>query len=106
MGLTSRDAKSKAAASEATNIFQSHYPELLVCFLNFVLGPEVKLCSIVQEIFRQRTNSHELDLLDLQASFTLGHFSQNVSRGDWTPCAWKGAVANHRRQGIAETLRW
>ncbi|KAG6897825.1 hypothetical protein C0992_010630 [Termitomyces sp. T32_za158] len=29
VGLTSRDAKSKAAASEATNIFQSHYPELL-----------------------------------------------------------------------------
>ncbi|KAF5383626.1 hypothetical protein D9615_003559 [Tricholomella constricta] len=29
VSLTSRDAKSKAAASEATNIFQSHYPELL-----------------------------------------------------------------------------
>ncbi|KAG6812738.1 hypothetical protein H0H92_000955 [Tricholoma furcatifolium] len=29
VGLGSRDAKSKAAASEATNIFQSHYPELL-----------------------------------------------------------------------------
>ncbi|KAG2011423.1 SEC14 cytosolic factor [Coprinopsis cinerea AmutBmut pab1-1] len=29
VGLTSRDANSKAAASEATNIFQSHYPELL-----------------------------------------------------------------------------
>lgn len=31
VSLTSRDANSKAAASEATNIFQSHYPELLVC---------------------------------------------------------------------------
>ncbi|KAG6846315.1 hypothetical protein H0H93_014697, partial [Arthromyces matolae] len=29
VGLGSRDAKSKAAANEATNIFQSHYPELL-----------------------------------------------------------------------------
>ncbi|KAF9054487.1 CRAL-TRIO domain-containing protein [Panaeolus papilionaceus] len=29
VSLTSRDAKSKAAASEATNIFSSHYPELL-----------------------------------------------------------------------------
>ncbi|GLB41848.1 putative CRAL TRIO domain-containing protein [Lyophyllum shimeji] len=29
VSLASRDAKSKAAASEATNIFQSHYPELL-----------------------------------------------------------------------------
>lgn len=30
VSFTSRDANSKAAASEATNIFQSHYPELLV----------------------------------------------------------------------------
>ncbi|KAG5634866.1 hypothetical protein H0H81_000466 [Sphagnurus paluster] len=29
VSLTSRDTKSKAAAAEATNIFQSHYPELL-----------------------------------------------------------------------------
>ncbi|KAF9006036.1 CRAL-TRIO domain-containing protein [Cyathus striatus] len=29
VSLTSRDANSKAAAAEATNIFQSHYPELL-----------------------------------------------------------------------------
>ncbi|KAF8202388.1 CRAL-TRIO domain-containing protein [Pholiota molesta] len=29
VSLTSRDANSKAAASEATNIFQNHYPELL-----------------------------------------------------------------------------
>ncbi|PPR07228.1 hypothetical protein CVT26_012296 [Gymnopilus dilepis] len=29
VSFTSRDANSKAAASEATNIFQSHYPELL-----------------------------------------------------------------------------
>ncbi|TFK26196.1 CRAL/TRIO domain-containing protein [Coprinopsis marcescibilis] len=29
VGLTSRDANSKAAAGEATNIFQNHYPELL-----------------------------------------------------------------------------
>ncbi|KJA28194.1 hypothetical protein HYPSUDRAFT_129907 [Hypholoma sublateritium FD-334 SS-4] len=29
VSLTSRDANSKAAASEATNIFQNHYPEML-----------------------------------------------------------------------------
>ncbi|PPQ62876.1 hypothetical protein CVT24_006274 [Panaeolus cyanescens] len=29
VSLTSRDAKAKAAAAEATNIFSSHYPELL-----------------------------------------------------------------------------
>jgi len=29
VGLTSRDANSKNAASEASNIFQSHYPEFL-----------------------------------------------------------------------------
>lgn len=33
LGLTSRDANSKNAAAEVTNIFQSHYPELLVRFL-------------------------------------------------------------------------
>lgn len=30
VGLSSRDANSKAAASEATSIFANHYPELLV----------------------------------------------------------------------------
>jgi hypothetical protein len=30
VSLSSRDANSKAAASEASNIFQSHYPEFLV----------------------------------------------------------------------------
>lgn len=30
VGLSSRDANSKAAASEATTIFANHYPELLV----------------------------------------------------------------------------
>ncbi len=29
--MTSRDANQKAAASEATSIFQNHYPEFLVC---------------------------------------------------------------------------
>lgn len=30
VSLSSRTPESKAAAAEATNIFQSHYPELLV----------------------------------------------------------------------------
>jgi phosphatidylinositol transfer protein SFH5 len=30
VGLRNRDANSKNAAAEATNIFQSHYPEFLV----------------------------------------------------------------------------
>ena len=30
VGLTSRDANSKKAASEATAIFQNYYPEFLV----------------------------------------------------------------------------
>jgi hypothetical protein len=35
VSLTSRDANSKNAASEATNIFTSHYPELLVCKFHY-----------------------------------------------------------------------
>ena len=30
LGLSSRDANSKKAAAEATQLFQDHYPELLV----------------------------------------------------------------------------
>ena len=30
VSMTSRDASQKAAAKEATNIFQNHYPEFLV----------------------------------------------------------------------------
>ena len=36
VSMTSRDSNSKAAASEATNIFQSHYPELLVRIVAFL----------------------------------------------------------------------
>jgi hypothetical protein len=35
--LSSRDANAKAAANEASNIFQSHYPELLVRISSFFL---------------------------------------------------------------------
>jgi len=35
--LSSRDSNSKAAASEASNIFQSHYPEFLVRNFTFSL---------------------------------------------------------------------
>lgn len=31
VSMSSRDANSKNATTEATNIFQNHYPELLVC---------------------------------------------------------------------------
>lgn len=36
VGLSSRDANSKKAASEATAIFQNYYPEFLVCFFRSI----------------------------------------------------------------------
>jgi hypothetical protein len=39
VSLTSRDANSKNAASEATNIFSSHYPELLVSLSDILFDP-------------------------------------------------------------------
>lgn len=35
VGLSSRTDNSKMAASEASKIFQDHYPEFLVCLLTF-----------------------------------------------------------------------
>lgn len=35
VGLSSRTENSKKAASEASKIFQDHYPEFLVCLLTF-----------------------------------------------------------------------
>lgn len=40
VGITSRDANSKSAAQEATNIFSSHYPELLVSMFVFLSAVE------------------------------------------------------------------
>jgi len=42
VSLSSRDSNSKAAASEASNIFQSHYPEFLVRTFTF----SVTSCSL------------------------------------------------------------
>jgi len=39
VSLTNRDANSKNAASEATSIFQNHYPEFLVSFHVLALFP-------------------------------------------------------------------
>ena len=40
VSMTSRDASQKAAAKEATNIFQNHYPEFLVRLPIAVLLPQ------------------------------------------------------------------
>ena len=36
VSMMSRDANQKAAASEASNLFQNHYPEFLVGFRSLV----------------------------------------------------------------------
>lgn len=51
VSLTSRDANSKSAASEATNIFQSHYPEMLVS------GILAELVSLLTIRFSTRNSS-------------------------------------------------
>ena len=66
VSMMSRDANQKAAASEATNIFQNHYPEFLVC-----CGP---VCPsnvtdhgrhIGVEVLRQRADVHGVDVLGI-----------------------------------------
>jgi len=79
VSLTNRDANSKNAASEATSIFQNHYPEFLVSFHVLALFPcdpsqltraEDLHCRLVSvpQILRQRPKSPYLDFLGLQVS--------------------------------------
>lgn len=73
VSLTSRDANSKAAASEASNIFASHYPELLVSCCKLYLRTHyanlISLARLVQEILCQRADSAQLDFLDVQTHY-------------------------------------
>ena len=65
--MSSRTANSKAAASEATNIFQSHYPELLVSMLASTIATSSKseILYLAQKILYQCAYLPHLDILGI-----------------------------------------
>lgn len=83
-GMSSRTENLKRAASEASKIFQDHYPEFLVCLL-FALNslPLIDLVGIssVPQIFCQCTLIPDLDLLVVQTFSLVGHSRQDDGRG-------------------------
>ena len=62
-----RDANQKAAAAQATDIFQNHYPEFLVRHDNPCLLLLLTL-GTGSQVFHQRAYRPHLDLLVLQAA--------------------------------------
>ena len=66
VSMMSRDANQKAAASEATNIFQNHYPEFLVRSSHPPLALRHKLTNVPagDEVLHQRPHVHVVGLLD------------------------------------------
>ena len=70
VSMMSRDANQKAAASEATNIFQNHYPEFLVSPTTALLLDTVNAQSANAftgtQVLYQRTSAHGMGLLGFQ----------------------------------------
>ena len=92
-----RDANQKAAAAEATNIFQNHYPEFLVrphphpsayshhmTLTVFQLGPE---------ILHQRSDTPHMGLLALQTPHLRKDSLQIHTRWNREACYFEGVVA-------------
>lgn len=77
VGLSSRTESSKKAASEASKIFQDHYPEFLVCLPTIrprsLTFPDLFGISSVPQIFCQRTLFPHLDFLVVQTVSLVGH---------------------------------
>ena len=70
VGINSRTANSKQAASELSSIFQNHYPEFLVrTFFPHTLSSNFNLITIFlgAQILRQRSRSYDMGILALQA---------------------------------------
>lgn len=85
--ISDRDANSKAAASEASNIFQSHYPELLVSILasdNHCIS-KIAILNPVQEVLCQRAYHPHLDILGIQIDGLFRNLCKNV-------CHWSREV--------------
>jgi hypothetical protein len=68
VGLGSRDANSKAAAGQASKIFQDYYPEFLVCIGFSTIQVSVPHPFAVQEVLHQCSDLHDLGVLVIQAT--------------------------------------
>ncbi len=107
VSLTQRDAQQKAAAKEATSIFQNHYPEFLVRPLPSCLVSPVKAHTpalTVPEVLHQRPDAPHVDLLALQAAPLRGDTREDVRRRlgrEDAPC---GALAGHPCERAAEAV--
>jgi hypothetical protein len=103
VGLGSRDANSKAAASQASKIFQDYYPELLVRVLSssYMYQPST---LAVQEVLHQRSDIHDLDILVVQTTDLCQHVGQDERCWQWYRCDQRGSVPGHRCQGTPETI--
>lgn len=66
VGLRSHNANSKAAAAQATKVFQDYYPEFLVRSVGALRAFINADPLAVQEILYQRSGTHDLDILDVQ----------------------------------------
>lgn len=67
VSMFGRTANQKAAASEATTIFQNHYPEFLVRPVLLSLPAPLLTVTAVQEALHPRPGVPDMDVLDLQA---------------------------------------
>lgn len=104
--LGGRDANQKAAASEATKIFQDYYPEFLVRSLSLTVHTYPDVTGTVHEVLHQRSNVRSLDLLVLQVLIIVQDLREDERcwprRKDRQSCS----DSRDRREGIAEALRW
>ena len=100
VSLSSRDANSKNAASEATSIFTDHYPELLVsslstlCLLPWVAdvaGADalMRYAMTVQKVLRERADVDDMDLLGVQASSLFTDDRQDERCRQWSFNYWQ-----------------
>lgn len=78
--MSSRDANSKQAASEASNIFSSHYPEMLVSLIFLLCCAAFAERFSVQEVLCQRTLIHDVDFLAVQAYYSRSNTGKDVRR--------------------------
>lgn len=98
--MSSRDANSKKAASEASTIFQAYYPEFLVSIILpscFESKPDITHFLSVQEILCERADPAVVDLLGVQAIYFCADSCEDERRWLWLFVDWKGAIAAHQR---------
>lgn len=103
VSLSSRDANSKNATAEATNIFQNHYPELLVRHVmptDFFTWHNYS----VQEVLCERPVLFSVDILDRETSSFGQYGCQNVRSRTGVTRNREGGIAIHWCEGVASTI--